>query len=131
MFCLSGITAAGQNGAKNIYPATNPPITSPLPIERSFVGGTTITATYAGGNISKTMEGAFEYACRLWEERIPTTLPLRFKVQVASLGPNVLATSDPVYSDISINWERAFEKRVLQRYNLYEILHKQSFQYWI
>lgn len=124
----SALAATAQNGPKNIYAATTTPVISTLPSERCSVGGTTITADYVGGNITKTMEGAFEYACRLWEERIPTTLPLRIKVQVASLGSNVLATSDPVYSDISPNWERAFEKRVLQRYNLYDIEDVQYFE---
>ena len=49
-----------------------------LPIKRTVSGGTKINVDFVGG-WTKDMEGAFTYACKLWEEAIPTTFPIRIK----------------------------------------------------
>lgn len=49
-----------------------------IPIIRNTYGGTKITVTFEG-NWSYDMRGAFEYACRIWEEAMPTTFPIRIK----------------------------------------------------
>lgn len=50
-----------------------------LPIVRPIYGGTKIIPEFVG-DWPKEMEGAFEYACRIWEEVMPTTFPVRMKV---------------------------------------------------
>lgn len=50
-----------------------------LPIKRTVSGGTKINVDFVGG-WTKDMEGAFTYACKLWEEAIPTTFPIRIKL---------------------------------------------------
>lgn len=50
-----------------------------LPIVRPIYGGTKIIPTFVG-NWTKEMEGAFEYACRIWEEAMPTTFPVKIEV---------------------------------------------------
>lgn len=50
-----------------------------LPIVRSIYGGTKIIPKYVG-DWTYEMKGAFEYACRIWEEAMPTTFPIQMKV---------------------------------------------------
>lgn len=47
-----------------------------LPIVREIRGGTKIIVSYEG-NWTNEMKGSFEYACKLWEEAMPTTFPIR------------------------------------------------------
>lgn len=49
-----------------------------LPLVRNVYGGTKILVTYRG-NWTYEMIGAFEYACRIWEEALPTTFPIRIE----------------------------------------------------
>lgn len=49
-----------------------------LPIIRNIYGGTKIIPIYEG-NWTNEMKGAFEYACKIWEEVMPTTFPIRIK----------------------------------------------------
>lgn len=46
-----------------------------LPVVRTVGGGTKIIVDYQG-NWSEDMKGAFEYACKIWEEAMPTTFPI-------------------------------------------------------
>lgn len=46
-----------------------------LPAVRSIGGGTKIIVDYQG-NWSEDMKGAFEFACKIWEEAMPTTFPI-------------------------------------------------------
>lgn len=46
-----------------------------LPIVRKVNGGTVFRITYIG-NWTNDMKGAFEYACKIWEEQLPQTLPI-------------------------------------------------------
>ena len=50
-----------------------------LPIVRTVYGGTKIIPIYEG-NWTNEMKGAFEYACKIWEEAMPTTFPIKIKV---------------------------------------------------
>lgn len=47
-----------------------------LPIIRNIYGGTKIIVEFQG-NWTNEMKGAFEYACKIWEEAMPTTFPIR------------------------------------------------------
>lgn len=49
-----------------------------LPVVRQIQGGTKIIVSYEG-NWTVEMQGAFEHACHIWEEALPTTLPIRVK----------------------------------------------------
>lgn len=46
------------------------------PIVRRVYGGTKIVVEYKG-NWTSEMKGAFDYACKIWEEALPTTFPIR------------------------------------------------------
>ena len=68
--------------------------------KRQIVGGTVIKVKYKGINFSKQAQGAFEYACKIWEEKIPTTLPINITVKFDKLKDvNCLAKVDAVYDD--------------------------------
>lgn len=64
---------------------------------REIKGGTKFLITYEG-EWNNEMKGAFEYACKLWEENLPTMLPLRVTAKVAKIrsgsGKSVLAKSE-------------------------------------
>lgn len=46
-----------------------------IPIVRDINGGTVFKINYEG-EWDNEMKGAFEYACKIWEEQLPTCLPL-------------------------------------------------------
>lgn len=68
-----------------------------LPIIREIKGGTKFIITYEG-TWTNEMKGAFEYACKIWEENLPTMLPLRVTAKVAKIrsgsGKPVISKSD-------------------------------------
>lgn len=79
-----------------------------LPIVRTTSGGTKIIVEY-DGNWTNEMKGAFEYACKIWEEAMPTTFPIKIK---AVLDENTITgslskisyykqthTTDPIYDN--------------------------------
>ena len=70
-----------------------------LPVQRMLRGGTRIIPEYVG-NWDNDMIGAFNYACRIWEEVIPTTYPVRIKAVLRDYSSN--ATTNSVMSKVSI-----------------------------
>lgn len=54
---------------------------SNLPLVREVYGGTKIIPSYKG-NWTNEMKGAFEYACKIWEEVIPSTFPIHILVKI-------------------------------------------------
>jgi len=68
-----------------------------LPIIREVYGGTKIIVDF-NGNWTNEMKGAFEYACKIWEEAMPTTFPIRIlakldeETQSASLSRIAIQT---------------------------------------
>lgn len=74
--CVSGVYA--QNNPNNVYVSGKTPLQINAPTDREIIGGTIINVTYEGSRISNTLKGAFKYACRLMEERMPTIYPLNF-----------------------------------------------------
>lgn len=58
-----------------------------LNVNRDIKGGTTFIVTFEG-NWDKDMEGAFLYACKIWEENLPTMLPLKITAKIGSLRGN-------------------------------------------
>ena len=80
-----------------------------LPIKRTVSGGTKINVDFVGG-WTKDMEGAFTYACKLWEEAIPTTFPIRIKAvldNTKSVNNGVL--SKVGRQDLQHNFENGWE----------------------
>lgn len=77
-----------------------------LPFVRNVYGGTKIIVNYKG-NWTNEMIGAFEYACRIWEEALPTTFPIRIEAvldntktttQLSKISFNVRSHTDDVMS---------------------------------
>lgn len=77
-----------------------------LPFVRNVYGGTKIIVSYKG-NWTNEMIGAFEYACRIWEEALPTTFPIRIEAvldntksttQLSKISFNVRSHTDDVMS---------------------------------
>lgn len=60
-----------------------------LPIVRNCAGGTKLITEFEG-NWPFEMKGAFEYACKIWEEAMPTSLPIRI---LAKLDDNRQTTA--------------------------------------
>lgn len=59
---------------------------SSLKLRRAIKGGTKIIVDFEG-NWDEDMKGAFRYACKIWEENLPTMLPLRIKACIGTLRP--------------------------------------------
>lgn len=55
-----------------------------LPIVREIRGGTKFVVTYEG-DWTNEMKNAFEYACKIWEETLPTALPINITAKVARI----------------------------------------------
>lgn len=88
------------------------PLQINAPTDREIIGGTIINVTYEGSRISNTLKGAFEYACRLMEERMPTIYPLNIKVQIANFRDNqCLAMVEPIPMQNQWYDDRAYYKR--------------------
>ena len=104
-----------QGTTSYVYASDNAPaVNVELEQNRTLVGGTIIQPQYIG-NVSKKIKNAFEYACRLWEEKIPTTYPLKFGVTRSNLGSaNILAKVTAFSAVEDDSWYRAFEKRLMQ-----------------
>ena len=69
-----------------------------LPVQRMLCGGTKIIPEFIG-NWDNDMIGAFNYACRIWEEAIPTTYPVRIRAVLRDYSTN--ATTNSVLSKVS------------------------------
>lgn len=55
-----------------------------LPVVRKINGGTVFRVTYEG-NWTNDMKGAFEYACKIWEEQLPQALPLNITAKIGTI----------------------------------------------
>lgn len=55
-----------------------------VPSVRSINGGTVFKVKYEG-EWSNDMKGAFEYACKIWEEQMPPCLPIKIIAEVGDL----------------------------------------------
>jgi len=58
---------------------------STLKIKREIKGGTKIIVNFEG-NWDEDMKGAFQYACKIWEENLPTMLPITIKASIGQFG---------------------------------------------
>lgn len=55
-----------------------------FPVVRKINGGTVFNITYEG-TWNNDMKGAFEYACKLWEECLPNCLPINITAKIGSI----------------------------------------------
>lgn len=55
-----------------------------LPVVREISGGTVFRVKYEG-NWTNEMKGAFEYACKIWEEQLPTSLPFDITAKIGNI----------------------------------------------
>lgn len=83
IFCAQSVTA--QKSASKVYVSSKAPVKINLPEDRELYGGTIINVTYKGSRFSNTIKGAFEYACKLVEENVPTTFPINISVEFSNL----------------------------------------------
>ena len=122
IFCAHVVEA--QNNSNAVYVREKTPVKIDLPATRTIYGGTIINVTYKGSRISNTIKGAFEYACKLVEETIPTVYPIRLSVEFSNLQDAdclALVESVPADSGLAIDYpktDRVFVKRYAQTYLL-------------
>ena len=77
-----------------VYVSSGTPLKIGLSSERKVYGGTIINVTYQGSKFSSpTVKGAFEYACKLVEDAIPTTYPINITVKFTKISDNNLLLS--------------------------------------
>lgn len=89
----------------------------PKPIVREVVGGTVIQVQYEGDEWEQNLErkSAFEYACRLLEEQMPTVLPLKVKDRFGRLrGDHVIANTNLCIDSCNMSPGGVFIKRVVR-----------------
>lgn len=67
--------------------------------ESREICGTSVIQVEYEGDVDFRIQSAFEYACRIWEEHIPTGYPIRIKVSQAVLP----TTPKPMLSKVNFN----------------------------
>lgn len=57
-----------------------------MPIVRRINGGTVFKVTYEPEELwDNSMRGAFEYACKIWEEQLPNSLPINILAKIGNI----------------------------------------------
>ena len=88
-----------QFGSKGVYSTNRQAVVLDNDSTRKIYGGTVIIPTYVGSGFNSTIRNAFDYACKIWEEQIPTIYPLNIEVRMASLiGDSTLAMVEPKFT---------------------------------
>lgn len=60
-----------------------------IPVVRKINGGTVFKITYEPEALwDNSMKGAFEYACKIWEEQLPNTLPIKYSCKNREIARN-------------------------------------------
>lgn len=91
ILCLSYLMASGillaQNFAESYTYESGQYIPSclGLPVVRNICGGTIFQVTYEGDEWDNQKKAAFEYACKIWEENLPTTLPIKITARIGDI----------------------------------------------
>lgn len=107
--CLLSMGLYAQTSPNGVYSTTETrPAVLEKPASREIMGGTVIRVNFDETNaISATQKGAFEYACRIWEENIPTTFPINITVKFGTLqNPQCLAYVEPTAGVLFCNSRR-------------------------
>ena len=82
-----GSWAHAQNPSR-VYVSSGTPLKIGESTEREVCGGTKINVTYKGSGFFPYAKGAFEYACKLVENAIPTTYPINITVKFTKISDN-------------------------------------------
>lgn len=71
-----------------------------VPIVRQINGGTVFKVTYEPEELwDNSMRGAFEYACKMWEEQLPNSLPINILAKIGNIrGTNKMNLLSKVQS---------------------------------
>lgn len=119
---LSVTNVFAQKNPNMVYAVEKTPVSIALPSNRNVYGGTIINVTYKGSHISNTIKGAFEYACKLVEENIPTTFPLNITMEFANFSDASCLAQVETYSvsaDVAPEYmetDKVYVKRSSQTY---------------
>lgn len=97
-----------------------------IPVVRKINGGTVFKITYEPEALwDNSMKGAFEYACKIWEEQLPNTLPINIHAKIEKLrgtnnGKDLLSKVSPTsynYDGFEENLSTRIKYVVLAEYN--------------
>lgn len=105
--------------AIKVYASSGTPFKIGLSSERKVYGGTIINVTYQGSKFSSpTVKGAFEYACKLVEDAIPTIYPINITVRFTNIsGNNSLASVTTNLDDVNLlGFTSGTDKIMVKRY---------------
>lgn len=108
IFCITAMLLALATKADDIqiitYPLTENGIgiCKDVPFVRDLEGGTVFDITYEEEVTdeevqvvwSNEMKGAFEYACKIWAETLPTTLPIKITASLGTIKQDSTALSE-------------------------------------
>lgn len=125
---LAAVTTLYSQVQPNVvYSSQKSPVHLDIQPSREIAGGTIINADYSSSSsssITVPVKGAFEYACRIVEECIPTTCPLKLKVEFSNAMPeNALAVvyskqAEGMFGRYGDNtFDKVYAKRYEQIYN--------------
>ena len=96
--CFCAVIFA-QFGSKGVYATNRQAVVLDNDSTRTIYGGTIIIPTYVGSGFNSTIRNAFDYACKIWEEQIPTSFPLNIEVRMGTLaGDSTLASVEPQFN---------------------------------
>lgn len=79
VFAQTAVTVSGENYVTEVFKD----VFVEMPEYREISSGSKIVVTYEG--VSAEMQGAFEYAVKIWEEVLPMTLPINITVNTARI----------------------------------------------
>ena len=85
--CLSARALNYDNEFYAYYQDAQLDTCSSLKVKRVINGGTKILVSF-NGNWDEDMKGAFRYACKIWEENLPTMLPITIEANIGSIRGN-------------------------------------------
>ncbi len=75
-----------------------------IPLVRKINGGTIFNVSYGDGWTAE-MKGAFEYACKIWEETLPNCPPINIRAEIGTIrsggtGKTLSKVTSPFYRDL-------------------------------
>jgi len=111
--CMFHIGLHAQDDSKGVFVSSDNSMTIlEKPGIRNIAGGTVINVEYVGNGFNDKIKGAFEHACRLWEEKIPTTFPIKLSVKFSNISNSqCLATVNVINSDTYSGYDKVYDKR--------------------
>lgn len=115
LFLGSWVRAQDVN---RVYAASGTPLEIGVSAEREVCGGTIINVTYQGSRIPPYVKGAFEYACKLVEDAIPTTYPINITVKFKDISDgNCLASVKTNPDNVNLlGYTSGTDKIMVKRY---------------